>query len=85
MPSSGKPLHLTEMLENLGVDLGASVVPRVGNALVSVSDTCEKCGVLGACRAFLAEGSEHECAPAFCPNADILAELMAEPSLRSAS
>lgn len=83
MPSSGKQLLLTDVLECLGIELGNNVVPRLGNVLVSACNTCGSCGALTACRDWLATGAERESAPAFCPNADILAEVMSEPSLRS--
>jgi hypothetical protein len=83
MPSGEKQLLLTDVLESLGVDLGNNVVPRLGNILVSACNTCGSCGVLSACRDWIESGANRDSAPDFCPNADILAEVMSEPSLRS--
>ena len=80
------PMLLSQMLDCLGVDLGGSVVPRLGSVLISVFYACQSCDAAESCSDWLAHPSaDHATPPKFCINQDILAEVLAEPSLRRGS
>jgi hypothetical protein len=82
MPSSDKrdlgELEVYKMLERLGIELGAGVVPRYGLMYTSAVRTCRNCGSVRACTEWLGATSATDVAPVapgFCPNADLLFEL----------
>ena len=80
------PTLLSQMLDCLGVDLGGSVVPRLGSVLISAFYACQSCDAAESCRDWLAHlSADHATPPDFCINQDILAEVLAEPSLRRES
>jgi hypothetical protein len=69
-------LYVYEMMERLGIDTGAGVLPRLGLRYAVALQRCAHCRSKKACRDWL------ECttqmvnfAPCFCENADLLFEL----------
>jgi hypothetical protein len=64
-----------KMLEHLGIELGAGVVPRYGLMYMAAVRTCRTCGSAAACAAWLGSESASCSAPNFCPNCDIFTEL----------
>lgn len=80
--------HVFEMMQRLGIETGAGVVPRLGLSYSTALHRCETCGCKQPCRDWLDSMPQAVAfAPRFCPNADILFELQVdEPGLhRSAS
>jgi hypothetical protein len=82
MPVPGKcdvrELEVYRMLERLGIELGAGVIPRYGLIYVSAVRTCRACGSARACAAWLETAPGTCIAPDFCSNADIFLELKLE-------
>jgi hypothetical protein len=82
MDTSGKcdlrELEVYKMLERLGIELGAGVIPRYGLMYASAVRACQTCGSVHACAAWLGSASASCIAPEFCPNADIFVELELE-------
>jgi len=86
MRPPGKPeigeLEVYKMLERLGLELGAGVVPRYGLMYMAAIRTCRTCGSARACAAWVGSDAALCIAPDFCPNADIFTELvMEEPTV----
>jgi hypothetical protein len=73
-----RELEVYKMLERLGIELGAGVIPRYGLMYAAAVRTCRTCGSVHACAAWLGSASASCVAPDFCPNADILLELELE-------
>jgi Family of unknown function (DUF6455) len=73
-----RELEVYKMLERLGIELGAGVIPRYGLMYASAIRTCQRCGSVHACAAWLGSASANCIAPDFCPNADIFLELELE-------
>jgi hypothetical protein len=71
-------LEVYKMLERLGIELGAGVIPRYGLMYCAAIRTCRGCGSMRACAEWLATASDTCIAPDFCPNADIFFELEVE-------
>jgi hypothetical protein len=86
MPSSEnrdlQELQVYKMLERLGLELGAGVIPRYGLMYVSAARNCRSCGAAPACTEWLHAASSTAVAPGFCPNRDILLELAYAQSIR---
>jgi hypothetical protein len=82
MRPPGKPeigeLEVYKMLERLGLELGAGVVPRYGLMYMAAIRTCRTCGSARACAAWVGSDAALCIAPDFCPNADIFTELVME-------
>ena len=79
--SEKRDLHdanVYEMMEHLGIEVGAGVVPRIGLMYASAVRTCHKCESIDACTKWLGAASLTSVAPDFCPNADIFFELMVD-------
>jgi Family of unknown function (DUF6455) len=79
MPSSEnsdlQELQVYKMMERLGIELGAGVIPRYGLMYVSAVRNCRNCGAVPACAEWRAAASSTCVAPGFCPNRDIFLEL----------
>jgi hypothetical protein len=71
-------LEVYKMLERLGIELGAGVIPRYGLMYTSAVRACRSCGSVRACTEWLGASSATAVAPDFCPNADIFFELELE-------
>jgi hypothetical protein len=69
------------MMERLGIEPGAAVVPQLGLVYTTAFHRCDGCGAKEACLAWLSEMPQSVAfAPSFCPNADILFELQVAQS-----
>jgi hypothetical protein len=68
-------LQVYKMLERLGIELGAGVIPRYGLMYVSAIRNCRSCGTAPACAEWLGAASSTRVAPGFCPSRDIFLEL----------
>ena len=87
MISSGRPgcttaPNIDNMMERLGIDLGFRVVPRFGLLFSCALRNCGSCVARKACADWLAQ--DHDAlfgAPKFCPNADLLSELLCDSSI----
>jgi hypothetical protein len=89
MPSSEnsdlRELEVYKMLERLGIELGAGVIPRYGLMYVSAVRNCRNCGSASACAEWLGAAAPTCDAPGFCPNRDIFFELAYAQTLRRSS
>ena len=73
--------NIDNMMERLGIDAGFRVVPRFGLLITSALRNCRCCGARETCAAWLARDQETRFgAPKFCPNADLLWELLCDCS-----
>ena len=71
-----QPTYICEMMEHLGLEPGAGVVPSLILSYITAFHRCEACPVKQACRTWLDSAPPKvTLAPGFCPNADILFEL----------
>jgi hypothetical protein len=70
---------MCEMMERLGIEPGAGVVPRLSLSYAIALHRCEACPSKQACRNWL-DGMPTSVAfaPCFCPNADIFFELQVD-------
>jgi Family of unknown function (DUF6455) len=74
--------HVDNMMERLGIDPGCCVTPRFGLRFLCALRTCSSCPAPDTCTAWLAEGPRPGIGPPkFCPNADLLWELLSEPAI----
>jgi hypothetical protein len=74
-----KPIYICEMMERLGIDPGARVMPRMSLSYLTAFHRCRSCPSKQTCRAWL--DNTHApvmFAPRFCPNADIFFELQVD-------
>lgn len=89
MPSSEnsdlQELQVYKMMERLGIELGAGVIPRYGLMYVSAVRNCRSCGAAAACTACLGAASPTRVAPGFCPSRDIFLELAYTQTARRSS
>jgi hypothetical protein len=71
MPSSEssdlRELEVYKMLERLGIELGAGVIPRYGLMYVSAVRNCRNCGSASACAEWLGAASPGLRRSAFLP------------------
>ena len=71
-----KPACIYDMMERLGIEGGAGVLPRLSLTYASALHRCEQCQNPDACREWLKNAPEVlKFAPKFCPNGDIFFEL----------
>jgi len=66
------------MMERLGIEPGAGVVPRLGLRYATAFHRCRSCPVKQDCHAWLQSAAGPMLPPDFCPNADILFELVCD-------
>ncbi len=72
-----EPTYICEMMEHLGIEPGGGAVPHLSLSHITAFHRCETCPVKQACRAWLNNAPPQVTfAPRFCPNADILFELL---------
>jgi hypothetical protein len=82
--ASNAPLDSSEsnferMVRIFGVNLGAIAVSPLAGDLIAAAEDCRGCALAASCANWLATGSRAGCfAPAACPNADLLFQLMLE-------
>ncbi|MGA2894826.1 MAG: DUF6455 family protein [Xanthobacteraceae bacterium] len=70
-------IHICEMLERLGLELGCGQL--LGLSYATALHRCEDCPAEQACRDWLAtKPTSTVLAPRFCPNADIFLEFQAD-------
>ena len=76
MPTSEKgelrELQVYKMLERLGIELGAGVIPRYGLMDISTVRNRRSCGAASPCTEYLGAASSPAVGRDFCPNHDIL-------------
>jgi Family of unknown function (DUF6455) len=77
-----RELEVYKMLERLGIELGAGVIPRYGLMYVAAVWNCRSCGAVPACTAWLGAASSTCVAPDFCPSRDIFLELAYAQTVR---
>jgi Family of unknown function (DUF6455) len=77
-----RELEVYKMLERLGIELGAGVIPRYGLMYVSAVRNCRSCDAVSACAAWLDSATSTNVAPDFCPSRDIFLELAYAQSAR---
>jgi hypothetical protein len=77
-----RELEVYKMLERLGIELGAGVIPRYGLMYVSAIRNCRSCDAVPACAAWLGVAASTSVAPDFCPSRDIFLELAYAQSAR---
>ena len=71
--------NLSEMMERLGLDPAVVAQERLGLALSSAIRGCQACRTGEVCRDWLLRATPSlRQAPAFCPNADTFARLLAD-------
>ena len=74
---SDHPTNVYDMMERLDLERAGGVVPRLGLIYASAVHACHHCEHGDACRDWLEAASPAlNAAPAFCPNADLLSELI---------
>jgi len=72
-------LHLYEMMERLGIEPGAGVLPRLSLPYATALRRCEACHCKEACRDWLEHAAAAvNFAPRFCVITDILFELQCD-------
>jgi hypothetical protein len=74
--------NIDNMMARLGIDPGFRVVPRFGLLFACALRNCASCTARSACADWL--GRDHHAllaAPKFCPNADLLSELLCDSSI----
>jgi Family of unknown function (DUF6455) len=67
---------ICEMMERLGIEPGAGVIPRLSLSYTTAFHRCKLCPSKQACRDWLSRmPASVAFAPRFCPNADLFFEL----------
>jgi hypothetical protein len=67
------------MMQRLGIDPGAGVVPHLSVSYIAAFHRCETCPCKQACRDWLdSMPASVVLAPRFCPNIDIFLELQVD-------
>ena len=77
-----RELEVYKMLERLGIELGAGVIPRYGLMYVTAVRNCRSCDAVPGCTAWLGAASSTHVAPDFCPSRDIVLELAYTQTIR---
>ena len=73
----GAAVNIGRMMERLGIDPAYGVLPRYGVIFSSAWRTCRRCAASAECTKWLAETRASAVGPPrFCPNADLLWELL---------
>jgi hypothetical protein len=68
--------NVCRMMEHLGIEPGAGAVPRLGLRYATAFHRCRSCSAKQDCGAWLQGAAAAMLPPSFCPNADILFELV---------
>jgi hypothetical protein len=78
-PIPCRPHYLCEMMQRIGIEPGGGVVPRMSLTYATALHRCEACRSKRACREWLdSMPASVAFAPRFCPNSDILFELLVD-------
>ena len=78
----GAAVNIGRMMERLGIDPAYGVLPRYGVIFSSAWRTCRRCAGSAECTKWLAETRASAVGPPrFCPNADLLWELLCDPAV----
>jgi Family of unknown function (DUF6455) len=81
-PGCTTAANIDKMMERLGIDPGFRVVPRFGLLFACALRTCGSCAARKACADWTAQDHDPLVAPPrFCPNADLLSELLCDSSI----
>jgi hypothetical protein len=81
-PESMTAPNVDNMMERLGIDPGFRVVPRFGLLFTCALRNCGGCAQRRACADWLAQARGTALGPPkFCPNADLLSELLYDSSI----
>jgi hypothetical protein len=81
-PESMTAPNVDQMMERLGIDPGFREVPRFGLLFCCALRNCGCCAERQACANWLAQDRDAPLgAPKFCPNADLLSELLYDSSI----
>jgi hypothetical protein len=70
-----EPLLIGEMMNRLGVEPAAGILPQYALSYAAARRNCENCDSKAACRKWLAAHEVAVFAPPFCPNGDTFFEL----------
>jgi hypothetical protein len=73
--------NIDNMMERLGIDGGCSVVPRFSLVFSCALRNCGSCTARDACAEWLAKDDDLFAPPKFCPNFDLLSELLYDPAV----
>jgi hypothetical protein len=74
-----QPSHLHAIMERLGIDPVAGVVPHGSLSYLTALHRCQVCSYKQACRAWLADRpATVSLPPRFCPNGDIFFEMQVD-------
>jgi len=74
--------NVDTMMDRLGIDQGCRVAPRFGLTLCCALRTCSSCTARDACAQWLVSEPELLLGPpAFCPNTDLLWELVCDRAI----
>jgi len=78
----GAAVNIGRMMERLGIDPAYGVLPSYGVIFSSAWRTCRRCAASAECTKWLAETRASAVGPPrFCPNADLLWELLCDPAV----
>ena len=71
------PTNVYEMMERLGLERGGGAIARLGLSYAAAVRVCHQCEWSDACHDWLEVASSTlRAPPKFCPNADLLCELV---------
>lgn len=73
--------NIYQMMDRLGIERGADIVPRLSLIYATAFQRCDTCSYKDLCSAWLAERpGAVALAPPFCAIADIFFELQLDPA-----
>jgi hypothetical protein len=74
--------YIGEMIGRLGIDMAYAALPRYGLAFSSALRACNSCTARAQCAQWLAKTRDTAFGPPkFCANADLLWELLCDPTI----
>jgi Family of unknown function (DUF6455) len=73
--------HFDIMMERLGIDAGCCVEPRFGLLVNCALRNCGACTAAAACADWMEKDHVALELPRFCPNVDLLAELLCDTAV----
>jgi len=79
-PPHNHPIFMREMMEHLGIDLGAHMEAQWSLSFMTAVHRCQDCAHRQECRAWLDDmmPAAATLPPQFCPNADIFFEMQVD-------
>jgi hypothetical protein len=83
--TSSQGLNFYEMTDRLGIERGWVALPSCGLTQATAVRRCQKCAHVADCRAWLdASTGERTYPPHWCPNVDLIVELLYDhPAFRA--